>query len=147
MSALADRLRGIIASVPAARERSAPGRPTGDTTEEILGGTWHDSPAGRCLVVDRAFRPGHRHGRLTLLDHVLPAGGRWRDVLVGRAGPRGGPERQALFLDLETTGLAGGAGTYAFLVGLGWFEACTFRVRQIFLSDFTAWRLMIRKRV
>ncbi len=30
--------------------------------------------------------------------------------------------RQWLFLDTETTGLAGGTGTYAFLVGLGWWE-------------------------
>jgi uncharacterized protein YprB with RNaseH-like and TPR domain len=28
----------------------------------------------------------------------------------------------ALFLDTETTGLAGGAGTFAFLIGVGWFE-------------------------
>ena len=28
-----------------------------------------------------------------------------------------------VFFDLETTGLGGGAGTYAFLVGCGWFDA------------------------
>src|SRR6266566_5277254 len=28
-----------------------------------------------------------------------------------------------LFLDTETTGLAGGTGTYAFLVGLAWWDA------------------------
>jgi len=45
-----------------------------------------------------------------------------------------------LFVDLETTGLAGGAGTYAFLVGCGWFEGATFRVRQFFLSSYAAER-------
>ena len=45
-----------------------------------------------------------------------------------------------LFLDLETTGLAGGAGTYAFLVGCGWFEGAAFRVRQFFLSSYAAER-------
>jgi len=45
-----------------------------------------------------------------------------------------------LFVDLETTGLAGGAGTYAFLVGCGWFEGAMFRVRQFFLSSFAAER-------
>ena len=57
---------------------------------------------------------------------VLPGGG-----AVGDAGP-------LLFLDLETTGLAGGAGTYPFLVGCGWFDGAAFRVRQFFLSGFTA---------
>ena len=35
-----------------------------------------------------------------------------------------------LFVDLETTGLAGGAGTFAFLVGCAWFDGDTFHVRQ-----------------
>ena len=48
-----------------------------------------------------------------------------------------------LFLDLETTGLAGGAGTYAFLVGCGWFDGGTFRLRQFFLADFAAERALL----
>ena len=43
----------------------------------------------------------------------------------------------ALFLDTETTGLAGGTGTLAFLIGLGWFENETFVTRQIFARDFS----------
>jgi hypothetical protein len=42
----------------------------------------------------------------------------------------------ALFLDTETTGLAGGTGTMAFLIGLGWFEDGQFHVRQILARDF-----------
>ena len=46
----------------------------------------------------------------------------------------------ALFLDTETTGLAGGAGTLAFLIGIGYFEktdaqASRFVVEQYFLRD------------
>jgi hypothetical protein len=41
-----------------------------------------------------------------------------------------------LFLDTETTGLAGGTGTMAFLIGLGWFEDGHFHVRQIMARDF-----------
>jgi uncharacterized protein YprB with RNaseH-like and TPR domain len=48
-----------------------------------------------------------------------------------------------LFLDLETTGLAGGAGSYAFLVGCGWFDGGTFRLRQFFLADFAAERALL----
>lgn len=42
---------------------------------------------------------------------------------------------QWLFLDTETTGLSGGTGTYAFLVGLGWWEADGFVVAQYFMRD------------
>jgi len=42
-----------------------------------------------------------------------------------------------LFLDVETTGLAGGTGTIAFLIGLGWFEGASFVTNQIFARDFS----------
>jgi len=44
------------------------------------------------------------------------------------------PEKR-LFLDTETTGLAGGTGTYAFLVGLAWWDAGGLQVEQLFLRD------------
>ncbi|HSC77545.1 MAG TPA: ribonuclease H-like domain-containing protein [Candidatus Acidoferrales bacterium] len=48
-----------------------------------------------------------------------------------------------LFLDLETTGLAGGTGTYAFLVGLGRMTPEGFRLRQHFLGDLAAERELL----
>jgi uncharacterized protein YprB with RNaseH-like and TPR domain len=44
--------------------------------------------------------------------------------------------RSAVFLDTETTGLAGGAGTAAFLVGVGFVEGDHFKVRQYFMRDY-----------
>ncbi len=41
-----------------------------------------------------------------------------------------------LFLDTETTGLAGGTGTYAFLIGLAWWDAGALQVEQFFMRDF-----------
>jgi uncharacterized protein YprB with RNaseH-like and TPR domain len=41
-----------------------------------------------------------------------------------------------LFLDTETTGLAGGTGTYAFLVGLAWWDAGGLQTEQLFMRDF-----------
>ena len=35
-----------------------------------------------------------------------------------------------LFLDTETTGLAGGSGTYAFLVGIAWWEGGGLEIEQ-----------------
>ncbi|MDP9170896.1 MAG: ribonuclease H-like domain-containing protein, partial [Acidobacteriota bacterium] len=39
-------------------------------------------------------------------------------------------------LDTETTGLAGGSGTYAFLIGIGSIDPEGFRVRQFFMRDY-----------
>src|SRR6476661_9886723 len=41
-----------------------------------------------------------------------------------------------LFLDTETTGLAGGTGTYAFLVGLAWWDVGGLQVEQFLMRDF-----------
>ncbi|HTU32501.1 MAG TPA: ribonuclease H-like domain-containing protein [Candidatus Acidoferrum sp.] len=43
--------------------------------------------------------------------------------------------QQWLFLDTETTGLAGGTGTYPFLVGIGWWDAGGLEVEQFFMRD------------
>src|SRR5882757_2010095 len=42
-----------------------------------------------------------------------------------------------LFLDTETTGLAGGTGTYAFLIGLAWWDAGGLQIEQFFMRDFS----------
>lgn len=44
--------------------------------------------------------------------------------------------KEAVFIDCETTGLAGGVGTYAFLVGLGYLKQEEFWIEQYFMQDF-----------
>ncbi|MBN1828175.1 MAG: ribonuclease H-like domain-containing protein [Deltaproteobacteria bacterium] len=48
-----------------------------------------------------------------------------------------------IFIDTETTGLAGGTGTVAFLVGLGWFEGRNFVTEQLFARDFSEERALL----
>jgi uncharacterized protein YprB with RNaseH-like and TPR domain len=48
-----------------------------------------------------------------------------------------------LFLDTETTGLSGGTGTYAFLVGVGSWGPEGFQVEQYFMRDFHEERAML----
>ncbi len=63
------------------------------------------------------------------------------------AGPRMSQDmsiEDGLFLDTETTGLAGGTGTFPFLIGLGWFEAGSFVTCQLFARDFSEERAMLR---
>ncbi len=93
-----------------------------------------DTPSGRLVTVRRDFPLAHRHGRLAL-GHALEAS----PALLGLiARPEEVPPeaRGLLFLDTETTGLAGGTGTYAFLVGVGYVEGDRFVVVQYFMRDF-----------
>jgi uncharacterized protein YprB with RNaseH-like and TPR domain len=146
MSSLADRLREVVRPRPVVPDvRPASGADAADT----LGGEWRDEGPHRYLVVDRRYTPGHVHGHRRVCDMAPDADGwpRWR-LLAGGEAPAAADTGRFLFLDLETTGLAGGAGTYAFLVGCAWFEppapmasanhAGCFRVRQFFLASFGA---------
>lgn len=48
-----------------------------------------------------------------------------------------------LFLDTETTGLAGGSGTYAFLVGIAWWEGGGLEIEQFFMRDYSEERSLL----
>ena len=99
---------------------------------EVLGGAWQETAGHRYVVVERRYPPGHRHGDVTVADGLPPSAGAWPALdLLARTPCRDG----LLFIDLETTGLAGGAGTYAFLVGCAWFDGGSFRVRQYLMSN------------
>ena len=111
---------------------------------EVLGGVPIDTPAGPCLAIDRRYEAGRWHGRVRLGDCVVHDGESL--CLLDRHLPppesAAGPSR-VVFLDLETTGLSGGAGTVAFLVGCGWFDDDAFEVRQFLLTSFAAERALL----
>ena len=44
--------------------------------------------------------------------------------------------KTAVFVDTETTGLMGGSGTVAFLIGVGYFTDDVFRLEQCFMRDY-----------
>jgi len=125
-----DDLRRVIRRI----ETRRPKRPAGQPIEEVLGGELVDTGEGQLLVVRREFPLSHRHGRQPLgavLDAPL-------DLLsaVARAEQPLADARRLLFLDAETTGLAGGTGTYAFLVGAAWLEDDRLVLVQHFMRDF-----------
>ncbi len=103
--------------------------------EALVQGVWRERQGCRCLLRERALPLTHLHGDLplnALLDipsHV------WIPFVVGGDGAAIDP-RDLLFLDIETTGLARGSGTYAFLVGLGSFVDDAFCVRQYLMPDY-----------
>lgn len=89
---------------------------------EILlpGGRLLESAEGACFVVDRVFPLHYRHGADTLADLLAlqPADGA---PYISDERLNGQGFGDFLFLDTETTGLAG-AGALAFMVGVAFFE-------------------------
>ncbi len=125
-----DELRRIIRRIegrPAPRVTSAP-------LECVVGGEVLETGEGPLLVVRREYPLSYRHGRHALGDAFAAD----TEVLSLLARPEAtaGDPANFLFLDTETTGLAGGTGTYAFLVGLGYLEGERFVVVQHFMRDF-----------
>ncbi len=100
------------------------------TLDGLLGGMEQDG----CFVVERRFAIHLAHGNVRL--------GGVQEISPAALAIAGKDERlasldlsRALFLDTETTGLAGGTGTVAFLLGIGRFEGEEFVVRQYFLRQ------------
>ncbi len=89
---------------------------------------------GSFQLIEERHPLDRRHGHHTfgsLLDRSpLVAAQLARQPALGKAALR-----ELAFIDTETTGLAGGAGTLAFLIGVGVFEDDAFVVRQYFLRD------------
>ena len=92
-----------------------------------------DSGAGTCFLVEAAYALEHHHGYAllgALLSEPLTA---LADLAAsGEAVPSAAG---LAFLDIETTGLADGAGTYAFLVGLGRFSGDAFHLYQVLMRS------------
>jgi len=124
-----EELRRVIRRIENVRAT----RPVPEPIERLVGGEVVDTGGGPLVVVRREYPLSHRHGRLALgdaLDVAVPA----LELLA----PLGAPSdpRGLLFLDTETTGLAGGTGTYAFLVGAAFLENERFVLVQHFMRDF-----------
>ena len=102
--------------------------------EDLVTGHFHTTSHGQCFVAEEAYPLDHLHGDLPLssfleLSSQVVAQIAQDDALVSTN------LRRACFLDTETTGLSGGTGTMAFVVGLGFFAENDFCLRQYFLRD------------
>ena len=111
------------------RGASAGGPPRPSRDEPIAGLLQGECVAEGLIVIDRRLPLSHQHGKgplapITTLHHPRPP--------VGQALPA----EQLVFLDTETTGLAGGTGTVAFLLGVGRIDGDELHLRQFFLTGF-----------
>ena len=109
-------------------------RPARYFVEELMSGEVVRTAAGEHFETEKLFERHRRHGSMDLsnLGELPP------DLLDSLSGGaiRSAPPAKWAFLDTETTGLAGGTGTYAFLIGVGHIEPAGFRLRQFFMRDY-----------
>lgn len=130
--ALADRLQRLR---PRSQERIAGHRR--HSVEEVAAAVRGEVAAEGVILIERSVPLSHMHGAFPLarldMDHgTLPEA-------------EGLDPRRAVFFDTETTGLAGGAGTAAFMVGMGRVQGEALVVRQYLITSFAGERAMLEE--
>src|SRR5580693_2720943 len=146
----ADRIRGVLRTteqgsggVSADPWPETPSDPssTGIDLGSVLGGEWRQRDGASCFAVETTREPSSVLGGET----VGTLAKRLEEAAAGAALVAGVPAPSPFgFFDLETTGLSGGAGTYAFLVGCGWFDDDgAFVTRQYLLVQFADERSLL----
>jgi uncharacterized protein YprB with RNaseH-like and TPR domain len=128
---LKERLERLVAVAARRGARRSAALPL----EELVDGHRVSNASGEYFLIEHDVHLESRHGdvplsRMRVLDPGTPF------VLTGDAGMETFDLSRAVFLDTETTGLAGGTGTAAFLIGIGFVEGDRFRVRQYFMRDY-----------
>ncbi len=89
---------------------------------------------GVAFFIERRYPLEHRHGPRPLAE-LFQFPPELTAEVAGFQELSTVPLERLGFLDTETTGLAGGAGTLVFLIGIGYFVGDDFRLRQYFLRD------------
>src|SRR5450759_1423180 len=100
--------------------------------QSVVEGRFVSTRQGDTFGSEQIYPPDYRHGLTPLRASVsLATIAQWaHDARLTSL-----PLESFAFLDTETSGLAGGTGTYAFLIGVGRFEGETFRLAQFFMRD------------
>src|SRR5512143_819320 len=108
--------------------------------EDVVEGTYLPTPLGDVFVTEQAFQADYLHGSAPILSSLpLSLISQWaNDPRLAEL-----PLSRFAFLDTETSGLAGGTGTYAFMVGIGRFVEDQFILKQFFMRDPAEERAML----
>jgi uncharacterized protein YprB with RNaseH-like and TPR domain len=100
--------------------------------DSVVAGAFHPTPLGDVFFTEQIYTPDHRHGIAPILcssPRLLIS--EWaKDPRLAEI-----PLSRFAFLDTETSGLAGGTGTYAFMVGIARFIEDQLVLRQFFMRD------------
>lgn len=110
--------------------------------EEVVSGKFISTPFGDSFIRENYFPRDYKCGEVELF-HIFQSSAKTISSLARDDRLKKIDISKTVFLDTETTGLAGGAGTYVFLVGVGYFEGDQFCVRQYFMRDYNEERALL----
>lgn len=130
---LSEKLKSLGMQIGAGQTKPKPKvRPSDFGIEAVVQGSDMETQFGPAFISEQAYDSTYRHGRFPLC--ITPD----MSVLAAYANtPRICEDgcRNVVFLDTETSGLMGGTGTYAFLVGIGYRTENGFALVQFFMRD------------
>ncbi|MBN2116850.1 MAG: ribonuclease H-like domain-containing protein [Anaerolineales bacterium] len=100
--------------------------------DSVVAGAFHPTPRGDVFIAEQVYLPDYRHGSAPIIcAPPLSLISQWaKDLRLAEI-----PLSKFAFLDTETSGLSGGTGTYAFMVGIARFVDDQFSLRQFFMRD------------
>lgn len=128
------QLRQRIATIDSKYGAPSPVPASASFVEDLLSGEVVTTAHGTHFETEKLYGSNTLHGSMEISNlFELPAD--LLSLISNGAVASSHPTKWA-FLDTETTGLAGGTGTYAFLIGVGSIDEEGFRVRQFFMRDF-----------
>ncbi|MDR3574932.1 MAG: ribonuclease H-like domain-containing protein [Anaerolineaceae bacterium] len=133
MESFSDKLKSLGVHIGADHLRPVSKPPKSEfSIGEVLQGEEQLTPLGSAFVVKNDYPMGYSHGLCKLCDTPdLKLMAQWgKTIRLPEINPQ-----KILFLDTETSGLAGGTGTFAFLIGLGFQTDDGFRLVQLFLRE------------
>lgn len=131
MPSLSDKLKalGVNVGVDDVKQTSKPPK---YPIESIVDGEEIHTPFGNAFVVENIYQSDPRTEKLALeFTASLTNLSTW----IGNPNIVRYKPESFTFLDTESSGLAGGTGTYAFLIGIGRFTGAGFLLSQYFMRD------------
>ena len=130
-SSFTDKLKSLGVKV-GATDLAPPKPKSRYRIDSVVAGTFCSTALGDVFIAEQTYTSEYRHGLSSLISSLpISVISQWaRDTRISDISL---PE--FAFLDTETSGLSGGTGTYAFLVGAARFVDGQFLLQQFFMRD------------
>jgi uncharacterized protein YprB with RNaseH-like and TPR domain len=131
MPTLSERLKSLGVKI-GTQDLPAPQKGKSYPVEEIAAGRFIETGNGSTYLIEQDFSVDYLQGQVGLRIGTKPR------TIAEWAGNQKIAEQEPeslVFLDTETSGLAGGTGTFAFLVGIGRYTPDGFHLAQFFMRD------------
>jgi uncharacterized protein YprB with RNaseH-like and TPR domain len=131
MPTLTERLKSLGVKI-GTKELQPPHERKSFPVEEIVPGRYIDIGNSVAYLIEDDFPTSYIHGQVGLQVTTKPLTiAEWAgDIKIADRNPE-----TIVFLDTETSGLAGGTGTFAFLIGAGRYTQDGFHLVQFFMRD------------